>query len=77
MGVNSFKTKGWCGYRSSGGTNHSQNGQTALRRDKEEARLPSAPNTISGAFHGTQTEAMCPEMDLLGSPGLRPEGPIN
>lgn len=65
------------GIESSGGTNHSQNGRTALRQDKGEARLPSTPSTGSGAFHGTQTEAMCPEMDLLGSPGLCPEGPIN
>lgn len=62
---------------SSGGTNHSQNGQTALRQDKEKARLPSTPSSISGVLHGTQTEAMCPEMDLLGSPGLCPESPIN
>lgn len=77
MGVGSFKTKGWWGCRE-------------FRRHKSllrMARLPfgrtkrrwllSTPSTISGAFHGTQREAMCPEMDLLGSPGLCPEGPIN
>lgn len=76
--MDSFKTKGW---RGGLGVPEAQittaNGQTALRQDKEAARLPSTPSTISGAFHGTQREAMCPEMDLLDGRGLCPEGPIN
>lgn len=46
-------------------------------RTKRQPGFPPTPSTISGAFHGTHREAMCPEMDLLGSPGLCPEGPIN
>lgn len=53
--MGSFKTKGWWEYgefwRHKSLT---ENGQTALRQDKEAAWLPSIPNTISGAFHGTQ-----------------------
>lgn len=78
MDVDSFKTKGSCGYQEFRRHKSLPEWPTLpFGRTKRRPGLPCTPSTMSGAFHGTQTEAMCPEMDLLGSPGLCPEGPIN